>query len=122
MKLSAGINIFFKVFFSLFFIGGGINHFVMTDFYMEIMPLYLPWHLGLVYLSGVFEIVLGVGLLIPKTQARAAWGLVALLIAVFPANIQMYLDSTPTAEMANLVRLPVQLIFLYWAYSYTKRR
>jgi uncharacterized membrane protein len=73
----------------ILFVAAGVNHFVRPDFYVKIMPPYLPWHLELVYLSGVAEIVLGVLVLIPKWRSLAAWGLIALLVAVFPANIHM---------------------------------
>ncbi len=77
----------------LFFVAGGANHFRDPDFYVKIMPPYLPWHLELVYLSGVAEFLLGFLVLIPKCRSLAAWGLIALLIAVFPANIHMAFDS-----------------------------
>jgi uncharacterized membrane protein len=105
------------------FILAGANHFINPDFYVKIMPPYLPWHLFLVYLSGVFEIVLGIMLLIPKTQKLAAWGLILLLIAVFPANIHMamntelYPDLNPTLIY---LRLPLQFVAMAWAYWFTR--
>ncbi len=77
----------------LLFAVAGVNHFWRPDFYLGIMPPYLPWHLELVYASGLFEIVLGILLLVPKTSSLAAWGLIALLIAVFPANLHMALNT-----------------------------
>src|SRR4051794_5162028 len=71
------------------FVGAGVYHFVNPAFYTRIMPPYLPWHAELVYLSGACEIALGVLLLVPRCSRPAAWGLVALLVAVFPANIHM---------------------------------
>ena len=73
-----------KCVFATFFLVAGVGHFTSTDFFVKIMPPYLPFHRELVYVSGVFEIVLGVLLLIPQTTRLAAWGLIALLIAVFP--------------------------------------
>jgi uncharacterized membrane protein len=108
---------------ALLFIGAGILHFTNAAFYVSIMPPYLPWHLELVYLSGVFEILLGVMLLIPRFTILAAWGLIALLIAVFPANIhmamhpQLYPDIPPAMLYA---RLPFQLVFIAWAWWFTK--
>jgi uncharacterized membrane protein len=105
------------------FVLAGLNHFVNPGFYMKIMPPYLPWHLPLVYLSGLFETALGVLLLIPAFTRAAAWGLVALLIAVFPANIhmavnpQLYPDLTHTALW---LRLPLQAVLIAWAYWYTR--
>jgi len=65
----------------------GANHFAHESFYVRIMPPYLPWPNELVWVSGVFEVVLGALLLLPITAAAAAWGIIALLVAVFPANI-----------------------------------
>ena len=76
---------------ALLFVGAGVNHFLHADFYANIIPPYLPWHFALVYISGVFEVLLGVLLLVPKVTPLAAWGLIALLIAMFPANIHMAL-------------------------------
>jgi uncharacterized membrane protein len=71
-------------------IGAGVMHFVNPGFFLKIMPPYLPYHLELVYFSGVCEIVLGILLLIPRYRRLAGWGIIALLIAVFPANIYVY--------------------------------
>jgi len=109
----------------LLFVAAGVNHFLNTDFYVGIMPPYLPWHLALVYLSGVAEAALGVLLLVPRFQAAAAWGLVALLIAVFPANIHMAVNSQlfPTFHPAALWgRLPLQVVLIAWAYRFTDGR
>jgi len=109
----------------ILFIAAGLYHFINPDFYLRIMPPYLPWHLFLVHLSGLFESALGIMLLIPKFTRLAAWGLIALLIAVFPANIhmamnpQLYPDIPP---FALWLRLPLQGVFIAWAYWYSKRR
>src|SRR4051812_26809722 len=79
-----------KYLLALFMVGAGTLHFVKPDFYLNIMPPYLPLHLELVYLSGFFEIALGLLLLVPWFSRVAAWGIIALLIAVFPANIYVY--------------------------------
>ena len=102
----------------------GVLHFVRPGFFLKIIPPYFPFHLELVYLSGLCEIVLGVLLLIPRFARCAAWGIVALLIAVFPANIYVYqhqeiVRASPTA---HLVRLLLQGPLILWAYWYTKRR
>lgn len=109
---------------ALLFVGAGVNHFVHADFYANIIPPYLPWHFALVYISGVFEVVLGVLLLVPKVTPLAAWGLIALLIAVFPANIHMALhpDLYPKFGAVVLwVRLPIQGLLIAWAYWFTRR-
>jgi uncharacterized membrane protein len=109
--------------FAALFIVGGVGHFVATDFYMKIMPPYLPFHWSLVILSGVIEIALGVLLLIPRCSRLAAWGLIALLIAIFPANIHVYLhqESFPLPAIVHLLRLLLQGVLILWAYAYTRR-
>jgi len=87
------------------------------------MPPYLPAHLFLIYLSGVFETALGIMLLIPKCTRLAAFGIIALLIAVFPANIYMaqHTDLFPEFSRAALyLRLPLQIVLIVWAAWYTK--
>ena len=105
------------------FIGAGVNHFLNPDFYVGIMPPYLPAHLALVYLSGLFEILAGLLVLVPRVRALTGWGLVALLMAIFPANIHMALSpelfpDTPVAAL--YARLPFQAVFLAWAYWATR--
>jgi uncharacterized membrane protein len=104
------------------FIFSGSMHFIRTDFYLRMMPPYIPAHLLLVQISGVCEILGGIGLIVPRTRGIAAIGLIALLIAVFPANIQMafhpdlYRDIGP--PVAFYIRLPLQLVAIYlvwWA-------
>lgn len=104
------------------FVAAGIGHFVATDFYLKIMPPYLPWHWSLVLLSGAFEIALGVLLLVPKAARPAAWGLIALLIAVFPANVFMFQnpETFGLSPMLLLLRLPIQGLLIFWCYIYTK--
>lgn len=105
------------------FILGGINHFVMPEFYLRIMPPYLPAHLFLIYLSGFFQTAFGVLLLIPKTTRLAAWGIIALLIAVFPANIYMAMNTELFPAVSPLLiylRLPLQIVLIWWAYWFTK--
>ena len=86
------------------------------------MPPYLTYHRALVLVSGVFEIALGILLLVPRTSHLAAWGLIALLIAVFPANLFMYQHSEqfPYSPTLLLLRLPLQGLLILWAYHYTR--
>lgn len=101
----------------------GANHFLSPDFYLRMMPPVLPAHLFLVYLSGAFEIALGVLLLVPRFTKLAAWGLIALFVAVFPANIYMALNPQLFPEFsltALYLRLPFQLLFIAWAYWFTR--
>ena len=108
---------------SLFYISIGIKHFINTDWFMKIMPPYLPYHKALIYLSGAFEIIFGIMLLSEKTRFLAGCGLILLLIAVFPANI--YLAQTNGAAM-NISpalawgRLPFQAVFIVLAYWHSK--
>jgi uncharacterized membrane protein len=105
------------------FVLAGVNHFVNTGFYVGIMPPYLPWHLELVYVSGVAEATLGLLLLIRRWAAWAGWGLIALLVAVFPANVHMAMhpDLYPSLSALGLwLRLPVQGLLIAWAYWYTR--
>ncbi len=109
----------------ILFIAAGLYHFINPDFYLRIMPPYLPWHLFLVHLSGLFESALGILLLIPKFTRLAAWGLIALLIAVFPANIHMAMNPQLYPDIPPFtlwLRLPLQGVFIAWAYWYTGNR
>ena len=104
------------------YVAAGIIHFVKPQVYLKIMPPYLPWPLLLIYISGFFEILLGLLLLLPATQIFAAWGIILLLIAVFPANIQMAVNYTqaqhPGLWLAWL-RLPLQGLLIWWAWQFT---
>jgi len=105
--------------FAAIFVFAGALHFAMPEFYLRIMPPYLPWHHALVYLSGLFEIVLGILLVIPRFRTLAAWGLVVLLVAIFPANLHMALNPEQYPEVPPLVlwlRLPLQGLLIAWAY------
>src|SRR6185503_5424228 len=100
----------------------GVMHFINTAFYLSIVPPYIPWHLAMVYVSGLFEMVLGLMLTLPKFTRPAAWGIIALLIAVFPANIHMALhpELYPYISPSALwLRLPLQGVFIAWAYWFT---
>ena len=111
-----------KYLLAIFMIGAGTMHFVNPDFFLKIMPPYLPLHKELVLASGVCEILLGVLLLIPKCSHLAAWGIIALLIAVFPANIYLYQNQEilPASPFIHLLRLPLQGVFILWAFWHTR--
>jgi uncharacterized membrane protein len=109
---------------AFFFVAAGLNHFFNPEFYIKIMPPYLPWPVFLQYLAGAFEIVLGAMLLIRHFTKIAAWGLIVLLIAVFPANIHMALNPHLYPEMAPIaywIRLPFQFLFIAWAWWLTRK-
>ena len=107
----------------ILFVLAGANHFRNPDFYVKIMPDSLPYHRELVLISGVFEVALGVLLLVPATSRLAAWGLIALLIAVFPANVFMYqhAERFGVSPTLLLLRLPLQAALIFWAWAYAKR-
>lgn len=123
MKYFKLISIYF---FGPAYIYIGIRHFTEPDFFLSIMPNYMSLHLELVYLSGFFEVLFGVMLLINKYRVVAAKGLILLLIAVFPANIYLAQSSLAqsllgiTQETA-LIRLPFQILFILFAYWFTKK-
>ncbi len=110
---------------SVLYIIAGVNHFVSPLFYKKIMPPYIPWHMKVIYVSGVLEILLGI-LLIPKSTRRfAAWGIILLLIAIFPANIYMmttYLNDHHPKLWITIVRLPLQILLIWWAYTVSKNK
>jgi uncharacterized membrane protein len=113
-----------KCVFASLFLVAGVGHFVSSGFFVRIMPPYLPLQRELVYLSGAFEIGLGLLLFFPRTTRVAAWGLIALLIAIFPANIYMYQhrEMFHVAPLVLLLRLPVQAVLILWAWIYTRSR
>jgi uncharacterized membrane protein len=109
-----------------FMISAGMMHFLSPEPYVRIVPDYLPAALGLVYISGVFEILGGAGLLIPRLRRAAAWGLVALFVAVFPANVNMAIHRIPffgnqAPPLFLWLRLPFQLVLIAWAAWYTRK-
>jgi uncharacterized membrane protein len=103
----------------------GLTHFVMPESYEMIVPDYLPWHLALVYISGVIEIALGIAVFIEPVRALAGWGLIALYIAVLPANVWMASEGIqpPGMEMSTpvaWVRVAMQFVLIYWAWAVTR--
>jgi uncharacterized membrane protein len=104
------------------FVLAGLNHFRDPAFYLAIMPPALPWHRFLVDASGVLEVLGGLGVLLPATRRLAGWGLIALLIAVFPANLYSAESHAAIPTLRAVppvllwVRLPFQAVFIAWAY------
>ena len=104
----------------------GIQHFIKAESFLAIMPDYLPYHMEAVYFSGFCEILFGILLLIPKYRPYAAWGLILLLLAVFPANIHLALNTDAQnalniSQTVAIVRLPFQALFIGLAYWHTKK-
>ncbi len=111
----------FLVAMSVFYVAAGLNHFRDPGFYLGIVPRWLPWPAGLVLASGIAEIALGV-LVLPRTTRRlAGFGLVALLVAIFPANVQMAIDGhAGVPSWALWLRLPLQGVLIAWALVMTR--
>lgn len=114
-----------RVILAICIIIAGISHFVVPVPFIRIVPGFLPHPAALVYISGAIEIGLGVALLIPLISQLAAWGLVALFIAVYPANLNMAINGIEIAGIPNTwwfqaIRLPFQFVLIAWAYRYTK--
>jgi uncharacterized membrane protein len=112
---------------AIFYVVAGALHFIKPEPYLRIMPPYVSWHIAMVRVSGVFEILGGLGLLVPETRRTAAWGLIALLIAVFPANIYMATHPIESgvvsiAPVLRWARLPLQLLLAWWLLWCTKLR
>ena len=103
---------------ALLIVAAGVNHFVSPGVYMKIMPEYLPWPLALIYVLGFFEVLGGVGLAVPRLRRAAEWGLIALLVAVFPANVDMLTnaDQFPAIPYWALVGLPLQGVLIAWGW------
>src|ERR1700683_2952483 len=112
---------------AVFYIAAGSLHFVKPAPYLRIMPPYIPWHAAMVRISGAFELLGGLGLLVPATRRIAAWGLVALLIAVFPANIYMAMHpaeagAASISAVLRWGRLPLQAVLIWWLLWCTRPR
>ena len=112
---------------AIFYLPAGVLHFLRPAMYLKIMPPYIPWPRAMVYLSGAGEILGGVGLLIPRLRRSAALGLVALLVAVFPANV--YMATNPVEAGASAIppaalwgRLLLQPLLIWWVLWCTKPR
>lgn len=108
------------------FISAGVLHFVRPAFFTRIVPPFLPDPLLLVQVSGVAEILGGVGVLVPAVRLYAGYGLIALLIAVFPANVYMLVAAERVgmgiAPIWLWLRLPLQLVLIAWVWWATRAR
>jgi len=113
---------------SIAMVAVGVGHFTNPEPFIRIVPAYLPAPAALVYISGAAEIAGGVGVLLPRTRRAAAWGLILLYLAVFPANINMAIHSiqidpnNPMPIWAMWARLPFQALFIATAWWFTRRR
>lgn len=103
------------------FVVAGALHLVKPAMYVSIMPPWLPAPATLVLVSGVCEMLGGIGVLVPATRVAAGWGLIALLVAVFPANVQMSIDAharhaSRAAQAVLALRLPLQAVLIWWVW------
>lgn len=108
---------------AVFYFAAGLNHFWHPEFYLKIMPPWLPWHKELVLISGICEMLFALLLIFPGSRKLGAWCIILLLIAVFPANVQMminYLNESNPKLWIAIARLPLQIILIWWAYGFTK--
>ncbi len=115
----------FQIILAIGMIVVGALHFTSSGGFEKIVPDYLPYHLALVYISGFLEILGGVGLLIPRMSRSAAWLLVILYIAVFPANLYQAVNNIPVAGLPHdpplvWLRLPFQAVLVAWAWWFTR--
>ena len=115
-------NVRMKVLLAVVMVFAGVMHFAAPGAYVRVMPAYLPFPHALVLASGALEVLLGGLLLLPATSRLAAWGLMALFVAVFPANLNMALNPQLTPGIPAWLlwaRLPLQAVLILWAHRYT---
>ena len=114
---------------AVFYVFAGVAHFRTPQFYLALMPPYIPWQSAMINLTGVAEILGGIGLLVPngfvfaRTRAAAAWGIIALLICIYPVHINMCLHPdryTQVPVWGLWLRLFLQLPLIAWAWVYTR--
>ncbi|RYY61780.1 MAG: DoxX family protein [Chitinophagaceae bacterium] len=107
---------------SFLYLFAGLTHFRKPRMYERIMPPRLPWHRFFVYFTGAWEMISAVLLLVPRTRSFAAWSIIILLVLVFPANVQMaknFKRKKNKYYWLALLRLPLQLLLIWWAWKYT---
>jgi|ERR1043165_6122309 uncharacterized membrane protein len=107
------------------YVVAGANHFIHPDFYLKMLVGYFPFPTALNAISGMAEILVGIGVMIPQTRRVSAWALIALLIAVFPANVNMaiHAENWPNFSPIGLyLRLPIQFLLIWWAWLYTRKK
>jgi uncharacterized membrane protein len=103
---------------SVLYILAGIGHFVASDFYLKMMPEYLPFHLPLIWISGAAESTLGILILFQKTRKTAICLIIVMLILFFVIHVQMVIDQYPKMGLLFWIavfRLPMQFLLIYWA-------
>lgn len=109
------------------FVAAGALHLLKPAPYIRIVPPWLPAPATLVMVSGICEILGGLGVLVPATRVVAGWGLIALLVAVLPANVQMLVDAharhaSRLWQLSLVLRVPLQAALIWWVWRATSRR
>ena len=125
MRIRNTIKLLCLLVLTFLYISVGVKHFTNPNFFLAIMPPYIPYHNFMVYLSGALEIVFALMMLFKKTRFYGCWGIILLLIAVFPANIYLYNSEIPqkilsVTKLEALIRLPYQLPLLLFAFWHSK--
>jgi uncharacterized membrane protein len=119
-EVAAVTRIFFRWVLAVFFVLAGANHFRMPETYLSMIPPMLPWPTALNDISGAAEMLGGIGVLVPATRRFSGWGLIVLLIAVFPANLHAALvggmSGVTVSRFVLWLRLPFQAVFLAWVW------
>ncbi|MCF7689699.1 MAG: DoxX family membrane protein [Cephaloticoccus sp.] len=119
------LRIIFRWLAAIFFVVAGANHFRQPEIYLGMMPPFLPWPEALNLISGAAEILGGLGLMVARTRRIAGWGLLALLVAVFPANVYVALQGRmpglDVSPLALWLRLPFQFVFMAWVWWVSQR-
>lgn len=115
-----------RIVLGILFIAASFPHFFAPTTELQIIPPFLPLRRTALYISGTFELLGGIGVLIPRFQRAAGWGLAALLVAIFPANIYHAIRDIQTGRFAktnayHLLRAPFQALFIWWALWSTSR-
>lgn len=108
---------------ALLYFAAGLNHFINPGFYEKILPSYIPLHATCIFISGICEIGFAVLLLPERSRKTAAWFIIAMLSAFFIVHLQMLIDHTGSTDALfriSLIRIPVQLVLIWWAYFFTK--
>ena len=120
MKLT---KLILTIIFAIFMIYGGVNHFLKPDMYLPFIPIELPG-LAIVYFSGVVEVAIGAGALIPKTRSWSTLGILILMIAFLPLHVIDVFKANPAvgSHQIALIRLPIQFVLIAWAWFIHKKQ
>jgi len=115
-----------RIVLGILFIFASIFHFTAADTELQLIPPFLPWRRAALYITGIFEFLGGIGVLIPRFQSLAGQGLAALLVAIFPANMyhtfeRKRFQGLTASPLYHLVRWPMQGVLIWWALWCTKK-